>query len=271
MTGPGSLAGKARGRDADLRRWRDLGGTLALLLVLGWILGRMGFFDPGRLAAGLANFGRFAAELFPPDLSVLPVVLSSLVETVEMAFAGTFLGFLLSFPLGVLGTRTLFPGPVVLAVRLLVAVVRTVPSLLWALIMVIVVGLGPLAGTLALALYTVGYLAKLYAEILEGIDPEILEAVRGLGARRHHIVRFVFWPEAANTILSQLLFMLEYNIRSSTVLGLVGAGGIGFYMQIYISTLAYGRLATVLLAVLAVVLVMDALSAWVRRRYLLQT
>lgn len=269
MAVPGSVGG--RGQDVNARRWRDLGGALALLMVLGWVLGRMGFFEPGRLAGGLVNFGRFAAELFPPDLSILPVVLGALAETVEMAFAGTFLGFFLSFPLGVLGTRTLFPRPVVLAVRLAVAVVRTVPSLLWAVIMVIVVGLGPLAGTLALAVYTVGYLAKLYAEILEGVDPEVLEAVRGLGARRLHLVRYVLWPESANTVLSQLLFMLEYNIRASTVLGLVGAGGIGFYMQVYISTLAYGRLATVLWAVLAVVLVMDGLSAWVRRHYLLQT
>ncbi len=269
MGEPGSLADKAR--DVNLRRWRDLTGAVALLAVLGWVLGRMGFFEPGRLAGGLANFGRFASELFPPDLSVLPVVLGALAETVEMAFAGTLLGFFLSFPLGVLGTRTLFPRPVVLAVRLAVAVIRTVPSLLWAVIMVIVVGLGPLAGTLALAVYTVGYLAKLYAEILEGVDPEVIEAVRGLGARRHHLVRYVLWPESANTLLSQLLFMLEYNIRSSTVLGLVGAGGIGFYMQVYISTLAYSRLATVLLAVLAVVLIMDGLSAWVRRHYLLRT
>lgn len=269
MGAPESAAGK--GREDSLRRWRDLSGVLALLLVMGWILGRMGFFDPGRLAGGLANFGRFAAELFPPDLSVLPAVLGALAETVEMAFAGTFLGFILSFPLGVLGTRTLFPRPVVLGVRLLVAMIRTVPSLLWAVIMVIVVGLGPLAGTLALAVYTVGYLAKLYAETLEGVDPEVLEAVRGLGARRRHIVRYVLWPESANAVLSQLLFMLEYNIRSSTVLGLVGAGGVGFYMQVYISTLAYGRLATVLLAVLAIVLLMDGLSAWARRRYLLQS
>ncbi len=269
MAEPGSLAGK--GRDVNLRRWQGLSGALALLAALGWVLGRMGFFEPGRLTGGLVNFGRFAAELFPPDLSVLPVVLGALIETVEMAFAGTFLGFLLSFPLGVLGTRTLFPRPVVLAVRLVVAVTRTVPSLLWAVIMVIVVGLGPLAGTLALAVYTVGYLAKLYAEILEGVDPEVIEAVRGLGARRHHLVRYVLWPESANTVLSQLLFMLEYNIRSSTVLGLVGAGGIGFYMQVYISTLAYSRLATVLLAVLVVVVVMDVLSAWARRHYLLDT
>lgn len=253
----------------EIGRWGDLGLGVGLLALLGALLGGMGLFEPGRLAQGALNAVRFAREMFPPDLSVLPVIAGALGETLRMALAGTLLGFFLAFPLGVLGTRTLFPPAVVGGVRFLVAAIRTVPSLLWAVVMVIVVGLGPLAGTLALAFYTVGYLAKLYAEFFEGIDPEILEAVRGVGAKRRHLIRFVLWPESANAVLSQLLFMLEYNIRASTVLGLVGAGGIGLYMQIYLSTMAYARLTTVLLTVLLLVLAMDGLSAWVRRRYLL--
>ena len=133
------------------------------------------------------------------------------------------------------------------------------------------VGLGPLAGTFALAFYTVGYLAKLYAEFFEGVDPEIIEAARGVGANRLHLARFVIWPESANSVLSQLLFMFEYNIRASAILGFVGAGGIGFYMQAYLNTLAYQRLATLLLMILALVLAMDLLSTWVRKRYLLSS
>lgn len=254
----------------ERRRWRDLGLSLGLLALLAWLLNGMGFFEAERLLRGLGNLVHFTREMFPPDLGILPTIAGALAETLQMAFAGTLLGFLFSFPLGVLGSQTLFPARVVAPVRLLVAAIRTVPSLLWAVLMVIVLGLGPLAGTFALAFYTVGYLAKLYAELFEGIDPEILEAMRGIGARRRHLIRFVLWPENANAILSQLLFMLEYNVRASTVLGLVGAGGIGFYIQIYLSTLAYPRLTTVLLTVLALVLAMDALSAWVRRRYLLQ-
>lgn len=250
---------------------RELLVNGALLLLLAVVLGQLGFFDPGRLSRGAANLATFARDLVPPDVGILPLAGRALLETVQMAFAGTALGFLLSLPLGILGTRTLFPSPLVLAVRLLIGIVRTIPSLLWAVLFVIVVGLGPLAGTLALAFYTVGYLAKLYAEFFEGVDPEIIEAARGVGANRLHLARFVLWPESANSVLSQLLFMFEYNIRASAILGFVGAGGIGFYMQAYLNTLAYRRLATLLLLILALVLAMDLLSTWVRKRYLLSS
>jgi len=188
-----------------------------------------------------------------------------------MAFVGTTLGFLLALPLGILGTRILFPRTVVVPARLLMAGIRTIPSLLWAVLLVIVVGLGPLAGTLALAAYTVGYLGKLYAEFFDGVDPEVIEAVRGAGASRLHLARFVLWPESANSVLSQLLFMFEYNIRVSSILGFVGAGGIGFYMYVYVNSLEYQRLATLLALIFLLVLGMDLASAWLRRRYLLRT
>ena len=141
--------------------------------------------------------------------------------------------------------------------------------LLWAIIFVILVGLGPLAGTLGIAAYTVGYLAKIYADLFEGTDPEIIEAVQSTGASKLQLVRFVIVPEAANAILAQVLFMLEYNIRASSVLGFVGAGGLGFVIQVYLQSLDYQRLATILLLVLVIVLVMDGISAWVRKHYLL--
>ncbi|MFN3975222.1 MAG: phosphonate ABC transporter, permease protein PhnE [Dehalococcoidia bacterium] len=248
---------------------RDLLVLGGVAIALGVVLGQLGFFDGERLGRGLVNAGRFASDMVPPDASVLAVAGRALLETVQMAFAGTLLGFLISLPLGILGTRHLFPSFVTSLARLVSAVVRTVPVLLWAILFVVIVGLGPLAGTLGVALYTVGYLAKLYAELFEGTDPEILEAVRGVGASRLHLVRFVVLPEGANAVLAQLLFMLEYNIRASSILGFVGAGGVGFVMQVYLQTLEYQRLATVLLLILGLVLAMDALSGWVRRRFLL--
>jgi phosphonate transport system permease protein len=248
---------------------RDLLVMGGIGVALGVVLGQMGFFEGERMGRGLVNAGRFARDLFPPDASVTPTAVKAMLETVQMAFAGTLLGFLLSLPLGVLGVRFLFPRPVTYPARLLSAWVRTVPALLWAILFVIVVGLGPLAGTLGIALYTVGYLSKLYADLFEGTDPEVVEAVRGVGASRLHLVRFVVFPEGANGVLAQLLFMLEYNIRASAILGFVGAGGIGFLLQAYIQTLEYQRLATVLLLLLGVVLGMEALGGWVRRRFLL--
>lgn len=243
--------------------------SLAVLILLVFVLGRLGFFDAEKLARGAANLLVFGRDMVPPDADVLPLAAAALVESVEMAFAGSLLGFLAAVPLGLLGARTLAPVPIVVAVRVLVGALRTVPSLLWAVVFVILVGLGPLSGTLALAAYTLGYLAKLYAEFFEGVDPEILEAVRGVGASPWHVARFVVWPESANHVLSQLLFMLEYNIRASSIVGLVGAGGIGVYLNVYINTLAYPRVATILLLILGLVLVMDVLSTMLRKRYLL--
>lgn len=241
--------------------------TTAIFLVA--VLAHLGLFDRDRLARGLRNLRILGSEMFPPDPSVLPTAGAALWETVEMSFAGTLLGFLASLPLSILGTRRLFSAWISSFARLLAAGIRTIPVLLWAIIFVIVLGLGPLAGTFGIAAYTVGYLAKIYADLFEGTDPEIMEAVESTGASKLQLVRFVILPEAANAVLAQVLFMLEYNIRASSILGFVGAGGLGFIIQIYLQNLDYRRLATVLLLVLVIVLAMDGISAWLRKRFLL--
>ena len=247
----------------------DLFVMALVAILLSIVLGQLGFFDAARLMKGLRNMGTLTLEMFPPDVNVLPVAGKALWETVQMSFAGTILGFLISLPLSILGTRYLFSSLVSGLARLVAAGIRTVPVLLWAILFVILVGLGPLAGTLGIAAYTVGYLAKIYAELFEGTDPEVMEAVRSTGASKLHLVRFVVLPEGANAVLTQLLFMLEYNIRASSILGFVGAGGVGFVMQVYLQTLEYRRLATVLLLILLVVLMMDGVGAWLRKRFLL--
>lgn len=233
------------------------------------VLAHLGFFDWQRLARGFRNLGILGSEMIPPDMGILPTAGAALWETVEMSFAGTLLGFLAALPLSIFGTRRLFSSWVAHIARFVAAGIRTIPVLLWAIVFVILFGLGPLAGTFGIAAYTVGYLAKIYADLFEGTDPEILEAVGSTGASRLQLVRFVFLPEGANALLTQLLFMLEYNIRASSILGFVGAGGLGFVMQVYLQTLEYRRLASVLLLILVVVLAMDGLSAWVRKRFLL--
>lgn len=245
--------------------------SIATALFLLAVLGHLGFFDWERLARGFRNLGILGRDLIPPDIGILPTAGAALWETVEMSFAGTLLGFLASFPLSILGTRRLFSPWLSGFARFVAASIRTIPVLLWAIVFVILVGLGPLAGTFGIAAYTVGYLAKIYADLFEGTDPEILEAVKSTGASKLQLVRFVIIPEAANAVLAQVLFMLEYNIRASSILGFVGAGGLGFVIQIYLQSLDYRRLATVLLLVLVVVLAMDGLSAWLRKHFLLST
>ncbi|MBI2125828.1 MAG: phosphonate ABC transporter, permease protein PhnE [Thaumarchaeota archaeon] len=228
----------------------------------------VGFFDFTRMTRGTSNLGVFVGGLFPPNFGVFDKVSWAILETIQMSFAGTMLGFVIALPLGVLGAKNIF-GPITVGpVRLLLAVVRTIPALLWALIFVVTLGLGPLPGTLGLAAYTVGYLGKLYYEALEAVDPEVIEAVGAIGTSKLQLVRHAIIPESANQILSQLLFMFEYNVRASSILGFVGAGGVGFYMLGYIQTLQYRELMAVIIMTLFVVLTIDYVSSKVRSRFL---
>ncbi|MDP3062514.1 MAG: phosphonate ABC transporter, permease protein PhnE [Chloroflexota bacterium] len=241
----------------------------ALLVAIAIVsLNNVGLLDISRLARGVGNTLVFARDLVPPNPAVLPTVSRAMLETFQIAFVGTLLGFLLSLPLALLASRNLLSPLVTSPTKVVLGVVRTVPSLVWALLFVIALGLGPGAGALAIAFYTVGYLGKLYYETFEGVDKEVLEAVKSVGCNRVQLVRFALLPEAANSILSQLLFMFEYNVRASAIIGFVGAGGIGFYMLGYIQMLQYQNLLTTLLVTLAVVLLFDQFSALIRSRVL---
>lgn len=216
----------------------------------------------------MSNLGSLVAEMLPPDLGVASEVAAALAETVQIAFVGTVIGFLLSMPFSALALRNIFPSSLTTTVRSLLGIVRTIPALFWAVLFVIAVGLGPFAGTLAVAVYSFGYLSKLYYEAFEAVDAEVLDALRVTGASRILLVRHAVLPESMNTIVSQLLFMFEYNIRSSAVLGFVGAGGVGFLMVSYIESLRYSSLTTVLVFTLATVIAIDIVSGYVRRRFL---
>lgn len=251
--------------------WTPRFGWLLLVGTLLYSLHDVGLLDAGRLQRGLHNALVFARGLVPPDWSVLPTVAGAIGETVQIAFAGTALGFLLALP-AALAASPIVAGPAVAAaIRLLLALIRTVPALLWAIVFVVAVGLGPAAGTLGVAMYTLGYLGKLYAEAFDGVDPEVLEAVRGTGVGRLQLARYAILPETANNLVSQLLFMFEYNVRASSILGFVGAGGIGYYLLGYLQTLRYASLTAALLVTLVVVILIDQASATLRTRLLLTT
>lgn len=242
--------------------------TVVLLAALAVALADIGLLDLGRVARGARNLGEFAAALFPPDPTSLPTLAEAMVETIEIAFVGTAIGFALALPLALLASPVLFGPSVTAPVKLVLAAVRTVPSLFWAIVFVVAVGLGPAAGALGIALYSLGYLGKLLYETFDGVDPEVVEAVWSVGASRAQLARYAILPEAANGVLAQLLFMFEYNVRASSIMGFVGAGGIGFYLLGYIQLLRYDLLLTALLLTLAVVVVIDRASALVRRAIL---
>lgn len=207
----------------------------------------------------------FLRRAFPPDLSVTGTALDALRATVQMALLGTTFGAALSLPLGMMAAKNLSPRWLYFAARGLLNLVRAVPSVVWGLFFVAAVGLGAVAGVLALTFYTVGYLGKFFYETFEAADDSAATALRSAGASPPQVFQYAILPQSAPLLLNYGLFMLEYNIRAATILGVVGAGGIGFYLLVYIQQFDYPKAATVLLILLAVVLLMDALSAWVRR------
>ena len=235
------------------------------VLIAGFVsLYRLELLDPDVVGPAGERLWEFALSLFPPNREVLPRLIRAMLETVEIAFVGTLLGFALALPLAFLGTTTLFGPVVTTAARLLVGGIRTIPSLLWGVIFVVGFGLGPAAGAMGVALYSVGYLGKLYYESFEAVDREVLEAVRSVGGNRLQLMTFAVLPESANAVISQLLFMFEYNIRASSIMGFVGAGGIGFYMLGYLQLLQYQNLLTALLVTFVVVMIIDYASGWLR-------
>ncbi len=223
---------------------------------------------PAQFAGGFANFVRLADDAFPPQFALLPTAGRALLETITIAFLGTVFGLLLALPFGLAGARTLAPAWLFMPVRVVCAGIRSMPSLLWAVLFVILVGFGPLAGVLAMTMYTMGHLAKLQYESLEGLPPEPFEAVRATGANVFQIARFVALPEASNLLVSQVLYMFEYNVRASSIMGFVGAGGIGFYISRYLSAMQYDGVVTLLLVVFVTVVLVDVLSLRLRARFL---
>lgn len=249
-----------------MNRIRRLGGPAVLAALFLWAWFGLDL-EAARLGAAWNAVATITAEAWPPDFSQGRLIAEALVETVQIAVLATVFGTLISVPMGLLAARNLFPPTLATPVRWAAAAIRVLPSILWAFLAVIILGPGPLAGVVAMTLYTVGYLAKLQSEAFEGIPRDAVDAVRAMGLGRATVAWHVALPEAANALRSQILFMFEYNVRSSTVIGFVGAGGIGQLLLIYLDFRFYDQMNAVLLALLATVLVIDGISYLLRRRY----
>ncbi len=221
----------------------------------------------GDLVSGVPQIVRLVGEMLPPSTARLGPVAWALLETFQMAFVGTAFGVLLSVPLAVLATRHLSPHPVVYhAARTTIAFFRTVPDLVWALLFVVSVGLGPFAGVLAIIVDKLGFCGRFFAEAMEEADRGPQEALAAIGARRSALVACAVLPAAMPSFVATSLFSLEKATRSSVVLGLVGAGGIGIELKVAMDLFSYDEAATIILAIFALVLVVERASAWLRGR-----
>ncbi|MCF3134415.1 phosphonate ABC transporter, permease protein PhnE, partial [Streptomyces olivochromogenes] len=222
---------------------------------------------PGQFFGALGNLGPTLGLFWPPSTGgILPDLLSDLFDTVEIAFAATLIGAVLALPVGALAARNVAPSPATAAVfRGVVVLVRGVPELVLAIVFVVITGLGAVAGALALGVGAVGLLGKLVADSLEEVDPGVEAAVRATGAGRWQVFCAATLPQAAPAFVGHVLYQLDVNIRSATLLGIVGAGGIGFDLLNASRVLDFGVVTTVLLLVFATVLVVELLAVWLRR------
>ncbi len=252
-----------RHEEARRRSWGhfSLSAGLAVLVLWSWHGSEI---DLAMLAASGGRIADFLGRMMPPDMSVLPVVVESSAETLRIAVLGTVGCIVLSIVLGVLASRTLVPAWVHLPVKGLLAVIRGIPLILVAMLMVGAVGLGPLPGILAIAFHATGMLAKFYAEAIEGIDSAPIEALDSAGATFLQKLRFGAWPQIAPDIVRDTLFRFEMNLRESLILGLVGAGGIGFYIQTYVRTFQYEKVATLTIVVILFVVVIELVNNAIR-------
>ncbi len=183
-----------------------------------------------------------------------------ITETLKIAFVSTGFGFVISLPLATLASRNLYRDSIAIPFRFLLAAMRTLPSIIWAIFFVILVGLGPVSGVLAMTFYTIGYLGKLQYETIEGLSNDPLDAAKAMGLNNSEIIQRVVIPETANNLISQLFFMFEYNVRHGSVIGIVGAGGIGYYISTYLKFLQYDKVIALLLILFVVVVIIDLIS-----------
>lgn len=247
-------------RAFDILLW---GGLAALLLVS---FGPAEINKLPQLFQNTENMRQFGREFLRPDWTEWRLYVSQMWLTVQMAMWGTALAVLIAIPLGLLGARNISPAPVQLVVRRIMDVLRSIPDLVIGTLFVVAVGLGPFAGVMALALNTGGVLGKLFSEAVEAIDRGPVEGVRATGA---HPLQEIVWgviPQVAPLWTSYGLYRFESNSRAATVLGLIGAGGIGQVLFDSLNSFAYSRVAAIALVIVVAVTLIDMLSQAIRSR-----
>ncbi|GJD54975.1 phosphonate ABC transporter, permease protein PhnE [Methylobacterium dankookense] len=267
---PDLAALKARYPQAFRVSWAS---RLTLVGVLAALLGLAAFamvrldFSAARILSGLGRLGEFAVLMLPPSAEGhLADFLRALAETLGIAFLGTLTAALFALPVAFLAARNVVPNPFVhFTVRRGLDVMRSVDVLIWALIWINVVGLGPFAGALAIACADFGALGKLFSEAVETADRKASEGVTASGGGALHRIRFGLVPAVLPVLGSQMLYFFESNTRSATIIGIVGAGGIGQYLTELIRVLELKQVAFLVLMILVTVALIDAVSGRLRR------
>lgn len=248
------------------RGWLSSGALLlAALCVLHWSA-EGAQLSWSELANGLPQIGDFIGRSVPPDMSILPSLWRPAMETLQIALWGTLLGIIGAVPLGFLAARNLHSNRwLYQGTRQLLNVIRSINELILALVFVSAVGLGPFPGVLALALHGVGMLGKFFAESIEEIDQGPIEALQATGARPLQVIAFGVLPQVITAWIAVVLYRFEVNLRAATVLGMVGAGGLGFELVSSLKLFKYQETAACILVITLMVVLADLVSTRLRK------
>jgi phosphonate transport system permease protein len=255
-------------------RFRHLGlpAYVGLLLVLALVVSSLVATAPtlASLSRGITRLfapSGLVMQMFPPDFSRIVPISWKLLETLQMAVAGCALGLIFAVPFAILATDRLSPHPLIRTVaRAVIALFRTVPDLVWAIVFIIIVGLGPAAGVLAIMVDKIGFAGRFFAEAMEETDPGPQDALRAIGASRLGIIVSAVFPACLPSFTATSLFALEKSVRGSAALGLVGAGGIGVDLKVAFDLFNYDEALAIILLMLGLVVMVEQGSGWIRRK-----
>lgn len=215
----------------------------------------------GEFFANIDQFLEIFKQMLHPDWSYTSYIVKPLLETIKMAILGTTIGAVIAFPYALLISRNIIKNKILTGIfRFILNIIRTIPDLLLGAIFVAIVGIGPVAGIISLAIFTFGMVGKLFYEAVETIDEGPIEALTASGANKFQIIIFAVMPQVLTYFISYTLYAFEINVRASTVLGYIGAGGIGMFLQRSLSLYRYDQTGLIVLVIFVVVLVIDQIS-----------
>jgi phosphonate transport system permease protein len=252
--------------ERERRAWRKtLGIAAAVAAIVVASAGATGLLNLSRLHEGMPAIGTLIGDMFPPDFSQAHTWIKPIFDTLAMSIAGTACAIALSLPLGFLAARNTTPNATVYRVtRLILNFLRSIPELIMGIIFVAAVGFGPLPGVLALGLHSAGMVGKFFAEAIEHVDQQPIEAAQAAGATPFQVIQYAILPQVLPQFADVSVYRWEYNFRASTVMGMVGAGGIGLELMSSLRIMHYTEVSAILIAILALVTCVDAIGAIVR-------
>ncbi len=247
--------------------WKTLISIVLFFSILTFIINDLEIDFIKLISDSSKYFGDILSRMLPPDFSNLSELIFAMFETVEIAVLGTFIAIVLSIPLGLFSARNLAPNYFIyLMCKTIVIFFRAIPEFIIAMILVIAIGFGAMPGVLALGLHTMGFLAKFYAEDIEHINKGPIDALKSSGANKSQIISFGVIPQILPAFVANNLYILDRNVRMATMLGIVGAGGIGYELQSSFRMFEYERVSAIIILIFITIFVIDYISSLIRSK-----